>query len=89
MTDEKFESMIIYAERYAIGRSTYAADDVVEYIFNSLSFISDRTLHTIERDIEEYFAHSENPLAKESEWNFLLSCIKAVLKSRKDTQNER
>ena len=47
-----FEDILIYAERYAIGRMTYAPRDVCKIINTRLSDLSDNTLKVIRDDIE-------------------------------------
>ena len=46
-----FEDILIYAERYAIGRMTYAPHDVCEIINTRLHDLSDNTLKILRDDI--------------------------------------
>jgi len=52
LTRFEFEDILIYAERYAIGRMTYAPHDVCEIINTRLYDLSDNTLKVIRDDIE-------------------------------------
>ena len=47
-----FEDILIYAERYAIGRMTFAPHDVCNIINTRLHDLSDNTLKVIRDDIE-------------------------------------
>ena len=47
-----FEEVLIYAERYAIGRMTYAPHTVCNIINGGLTVISTKTLDVLKRDIE-------------------------------------
>ncbi len=50
--DDSFEQILISAERYACGRSTYIVEMTVEYITLLLPRLEDRTLLIILRDIQ-------------------------------------
>ena len=51
LTQFEFEDILIYAERYAIGRMTYAPHDVCEIINTRLHDLSDSTLKVLRDDI--------------------------------------
>lgn len=51
LTRFEFEDILIYAERYAIGRMTYAPHDVCKIINTRLPDLSDNTLKVIRDDI--------------------------------------
>ena len=53
LTKYDFEDMLIYAQRYAIGRQTFASQDVCNIITANIDKISVKTLDVIKRDIEE------------------------------------
>ena len=46
-----FEDILIYAERYAIGRMTFAPQDVCKIINTRLHELSDNTLKVLRDDI--------------------------------------
>ena len=46
-----FEEILIYAERYAIGRMTYAPHDVCKIINTRLQDLTDNTLKVLRDDI--------------------------------------
>ena len=46
-----FEDILIYAERYAIGRMTYAPKDVCDIINTRIHDMSDNTLKVLRDDI--------------------------------------
>ena len=52
--DKTFESILICAVRYAIGRQTYISSMVIDYITPLLSHLSYNTLRLISNDITEY-----------------------------------
>ena len=47
----EFEDMIIYAQRYAIGRMTYAPHDVCKIINTRVHDLTDNTLTVLRDDI--------------------------------------
>ena len=51
LTRFEFEDILIYAERYAIGRMTYAPHDVCKIINTRLHDLSDNTLKVLRDDI--------------------------------------
>lgn len=51
LTRFEFEDILIYAERYAIGRMTYAPHDVCKIINTRLPDLSDNTLKVLRDDI--------------------------------------
>lgn len=48
-----FQSLILYAMRYAIGRKTFAVNDVTQIIEDNLNELSKSTLELMVRDIEK------------------------------------
>ena len=55
--DKNFESILICAVRYAIGRQTYIPSMVIDYITPLLPYLSDNTLRLIANEITEYEAY--------------------------------
>lgn len=51
--DEDFQTMLICAIRYSLGRRTYMPHLVIDYITPLIKYLSDKTLNIIERDIRE------------------------------------
>lgn len=49
--DDDFGEMMIYAERYACGRRTYAVDNTIRYIIGVLPHLSNRDVKVMYRDI--------------------------------------
>ena len=52
--DKNFETILLCAVRYAIGRQTYMPSMVIDYITPLLSHLSYNTLGLIANDITEY-----------------------------------
>lgn len=52
--DKNFETILLCAVRYAIGRETYIPSMVINYITPLLSYLSDNALRLIANDITEY-----------------------------------
>ena len=52
--DKNFESILVCAVRYAIGRKSYIPSMVIDYITPLLSHLSYNTLGLIANDITEY-----------------------------------
>ena len=49
------ENFIVYAFRYALGRSTYAVQDVSECIIKNGIFLAPHTRNLIIKEIKEYY----------------------------------
>jgi len=56
LTQEDFEDLLIYAQRYSIGRMTYAPHTVCRIIMDYMAQLSVNTLNVIKIDIEERLA---------------------------------
>jgi len=76
-----FEEILIYAERYAIGRMTYAPHTVCEIINNHLDDLTKNTLVVMKRDIETNRERDNlgSPNIDEPVWIETLRNIKRVL----------
>lgn len=61
---DDFESILICAVRYCLGRRTYMPSVVINYITPILSSLSQTTLFCMKRDVEE--AEKENRLGDEN-----------------------
>lgn len=48
-----FQSLILYAMRYALGRKTFAVSDVAEMIEDHMQELSKSTMELMVRDIEK------------------------------------
>ena len=55
--DKNFETILLCAVRYAIGRKTYIPSLVIDYITPLLPYLSDNTLRLIANEITEYGAY--------------------------------
>ena len=55
--DKTFESILICAVRYAIGRKTYIPSMVIDYITPLLPYLSDNALRLIANEITEHGAY--------------------------------
>ena len=77
----EFEDMIIYAQRYAIGRMTFAPRDVCDLINKHITELSKNTLFVIQKDIEQHRVdnHLGNPKIDAPEWIKTLDNINRVL----------
>lgn len=51
--DDNFETMLICAERYALGRESYMPSLVIGYITPLIPELSDRTITVIGRDLKD------------------------------------
>lgn len=52
--DADFGAILTCAVRYAIGRRSYMPGLVIDYITSLLSYLDDKTLHAMDRDIAEH-----------------------------------
>ena len=76
-----FEDILIYAERYALGRMTYAPHDVCDLINKHITELSKNTLLVIQKDIEQHKIDNNlgNPKIDAPEWIKTLENINRVL----------
>ena len=95
--DESFESMMISALRYALGRKSYIVSMTLDYLTLLLPSLSTKTLAVMERDIEEQRGYEIRialarshanafPPGEESptkEYDLILSTLKKELERRK------
>lgn len=68
---QDFETMLICALRYAIGRYTYMPSVTIEYIRYLIPQLSAKTLFVMKRDINEEIEHCERmgrELYMDKEW---------------------
>lgn len=73
-----FETILISAVRYALGRQTYVVSTTVEYIKPLIPKLSDTTLYVMERDIRD--AKNKGSLEiDEPEWNTLHKLLRAEM----------
>lgn len=54
LNPKDFQTLLIYAQRYAIGRMTYASAEVTDIIKRHIDDIDDATRQTIIKDIESH-----------------------------------
>ena len=54
--DKNFETILLCAVRYAIGRKTYIPSLVIDYITPLLPYLSENTLKLIANEITEHEA---------------------------------
>ena len=52
--DKNFESILVCAVRYAIGRKSYMPSMVIDYITPLLPYLSEDTLRLMANEITEY-----------------------------------
>ncbi len=81
--DDDFEQILISAERYACGRSTYIVEMTVEYITALLPRLEDSTLCIIQRDI--LTADSLGMEFDARAWHSLEQAIAKEIGKREDT----
>lgn len=55
--DKNFETILLCAVRYAIGRKSYMPSMVIDYITPLLPYLSDNILRLIANEITEYEAY--------------------------------
>lgn len=63
--DKNFETILLCAVRYAIGRQTYIPSLVIDYITPLLPYLSDNTLKLIANEIVQYDTCIEGGLGDE------------------------
>ena len=82
------ESIIVYATRYALGRMSYAVDDVCRYIKYYIKELSENCIDILIRDIEDEIKYW-NDMGRtcgmecdEKQWHELLELLKEERESR-------
>lgn len=79
--DEDFGCILNCAVRYCIGRQTYMPHLVMAYITPLLPQLSNRTIGTMIRDIENAHSYGDESIDKPSWMHFLEHC-KAEMEKR-------
>lgn len=69
------EDIMFYAFRYALGRNTYAVDEVIEYIIANITDIGIPLLNVMLHDISRYYDKYPNG---NKEWRTLEHEIKKI-----------
>ena len=84
LTLSDFQDILIYAERYAIGRMTYAPKDVCDMIMSNIRSVTRNTLSVLIRDIEREQERDNlgNPKIDAPVWISTLEALKEELESR-------
>ena len=84
--NDDFESILICAIRYALGRKTYAAREVTEYITPFVDLLSDKTLGCIENDLKSVKDYGDKEI-DEPLWINFLNKVQAELLKRRTRSN--
>lgn len=88
--DKNFETILLCAVRYAIGRKSYMPSLVIDYITPLLPYLSDNTLRLIADEITEYRSY-EGGLGDEKidrpYWEQFLRNIRVEKEKRHETTN--
>jgi len=75
------QSMVIWAFRYCLGRSTYAVSDCVSYLLENWKFLEEHTKELIVREIDEAFEKGHCGMRMDQEqWNRILEKKEAFLR---------
>ena len=84
--DNNFETILLCAVRYAIGRKSYIPSLVIDYITPLLSHLSYNTLGLIANDITEYgkyYGGLGDDKIDRPYWEQFLQKIRAEMEKRK------
>lgn len=88
--DKNFETILLCAVRYSIGRKSYMPSLVIDYITPILPYLSDNTLRLIADEITEYGAY-KGGLGDEKidrpYWEQFLRNIRVEMEKRHETTN--
>lgn len=90
--DEALEAILIYAERYALGRRTYAVTDVASYLKPRIQQISTKTLGVLNEDLQSMADKVAQTgidglwgmACDKREWQKLWSAVKVELAIRRE-----
>ena len=89
ITDD-FESMLICALRYSIGRESYMPSITIDYIRYLIPMLSANTLFVMQRDIRETitsYGRIKRKLYMEAEWIKLESVLREEYERKKAVQD--
>jgi len=78
LTSYEFNSLVVYAVRYTLGRRTYASYDICGLIKSHIGDLNKSTLELILKEISE--AVSLGDECDKTEWLHTAAKIKTVLK---------
>ena len=76
--DEDFETILICAERYALGRMSYMPHLVIGYITPLLPSLSIRALAVLERDVSSADGYGDEKIDR-PDWMKFLTAVSAEL----------
>ena len=79
--DDDFETILICAERYAIGRQSYMPKLVIDYITPMLPKLSIRTLAVLEMDVAQADGYGNETIDK-PEWMKFLADVRKAKEAR-------
>ena len=84
--DKNFETILLCAVRYAIGRQTYIPSLVIDYITPILPYLSDDTLETMAKDIadEDYLGGLGDKMIDKPYWLDFLRKIRFEIGGRNE-----
>ena len=84
--DKNFETILLCAVRYAIGRQTYIPSLVIDYITPILPYLSDDTLETMAKDIadEDYLGGLGDKMIDRPYWIDFLQMIELEMGGRNE-----
>ena len=84
--DKNFETILLCAVRYAIGRKSYMPSMVIDYITPLLPFLSDDTLETMAKDIadEDYLGGLGDKMIDRPYWIKFLRKIRLEIGGRNE-----
>ena len=82
--NKDFETILLCAVRYAIGRQTYMPSMVIDYITPLLPYLSDNTLETMAKDIadEDYLGGLGDEMIDKPYWEQFLRKIRLEIGGR-------
>ena len=83
--DDDFETILVCAERYAIGRQSYMPKLVIDYITPMLPKLSIRTLAVLERDVAQADDYGNETIDKPEWMKFLADVRKAKEERESET----
>ena len=83
--NDDFETVLICAERYALGRQTYMPKLVVDYITPLIPFLSNKTLGCLERDVSSSNNYGDENIDKPV-WMMFLEQVRNQIEARSGTK---
>jgi uncharacterized protein YutD len=90
LTNEEINDLVFYTFRYCLGRKSYAVGDANKYIRKFITFLSDKNLYIIQKEIQKELQESTLDVTNMGcgnfnvQWLTTFGCITEEFDKRKE-----